>query len=131
MPSSPAQRRYPRAAINEPAHLTLRTREQNRRLPVSIRSISPEGVGLALKDTSQALALRATVRMDFSIAGRPFEIPGVIVWVAGAAAASGGVDVGVRFLLATVTHETRQAYASWVVELLRRLGVQAQPPRTS
>lgn len=129
MTSLAGNRRYPRAAVNEPAVLTVRAREQSRRVPVAIKTISPEGAGLSLRDQGQRVEHRATVRMGFSIDGRPFEIPGLIVWVASPAAPQGSLDVGVRFLLAAVPHETRQAYARWVVELLRQRGVSQEPPR--
>lgn len=116
----PVSRKSPRAPIDEPGMLTVRTREQHRRVPVAIRSISCEGAGLALRDRAQRVERRTTIRMDFTIDGRPFEIPGLVVWVADGAAPEGTLDVGVRFLLAAVTHETRQAYARWVVEILRR-----------
>lgn len=123
MNSTPVRRKYPRATIQEKATLTIRepVTKTASRLPVDIRSISCEGVGLKLHN-KQPLEHRSTVKMDFSIDGRRFEIPGLIVWVASAGSVPGPLDVGVRFLLAAVPHETRQAYAAWVVNLLRRQG---------
>lgn len=123
MNSTPVRRKYPRATIQERGTLTIRESHTKTpsKLPVDIRSISCEGVGLKLHQR-QPLEHRSTVRMDFSIDGRRFEIPGLVVWVANTAAEPGPLDVGIRFLLAAVPHETRQAYAAWVVNLLRRQG---------
>ena len=129
--TSPASRKHPRATIEEPGVITVREwnrRAPARRLQVTIRSISHEGVGLALADGRGTLDRRANATLDFKVGGRRFEIPGSIVWVAGPSAPPGPLDVGVRFVLAAVTSETREAYARWVLGLLDRQGVRMQPP---
>ena len=123
-------RKYPRAAIDEPGVMTVRASDPKhpaRRLSIAIRSISCEGAGLVLPEGRFPLERRSTVTMDFRAGGHRFEIPGVIVWVADSAA-SVPLDVGVRFVLAAVPNETRQAYAHWIVDLLQRRGVTAQAP---
>ena len=101
------------------------------RLPVAIRSISPEGVGVSLGNERCTLERRTTVMVNFVVEGHKFEIPGQIVWVAGSKAPRGPLDIGVRFTLAAVPNEIRQAYARWIVDFLRRRGVQATPPSRS
>jgi hypothetical protein len=89
---------------------------------VAIRSISPEGAGIAFSGPPCALERRSTVTMSFRVDSHTFDIPGQIVWTAGTQAARSPVEVGIRFQLAAVPNETRQAYARWIVELLRRAG---------
>jgi Tfp pilus assembly protein PilZ len=124
-----ANRKYPRVDVNQPAVLTVRVPDQAlaHRVPVAIKSISCEGVGVALADTRYRLERRATVTMHFDVDGRHFEIPGQVVWVT-PASAQGKPDVGVRFTLALAPNEMRQSYAHWIVNLLRRQGSPTAPP---
>jgi hypothetical protein len=135
---TPVNRKYPRATIDQPGVMTVRSSDQrlpNRKVAVAIRSISPEGVGLALQNDRPPLERRSTVVMDFRVDGHHFEIPGQIVWVASNPAQRGPLDVGIRFQLAAVTNDTRLAYARWVVDYLRKRGldmqVQQPPPKRS
>jgi hypothetical protein len=125
-----ASRKYPRADVNQPGVLTVRLPDQAlaHRVPVAIRSISCEGVGIALTDTRYRLERRATVTMHFDVDGKHFEIPGQVVWVA-PPAVPGKPDVGVRFSLALAPVEMRTSYANWIVNLLRRQGA-ATPQRS-
>jgi hypothetical protein len=125
-----ANRKYPRVDVDQPGVLTVRVPHQPlaQRVPVAIKSISPEGVGVALADTRYKLERRATVTMHFDVDGRHFEIPGQVVWVA-PPATPGRPDVGVRFTLALAPHDMRKSYANWIVNLLRRQGPPA-PPRS-
>jgi Tfp pilus assembly protein PilZ len=127
-----ANRKYPRADVNQPGVLTVRIPDQAlaHRVPVAIRSISCEGVGIALTDTRYRLERRATVTMHFDVDGKHFEIPGQVVWVTPASGA-GKPDVGVRFTLALAPLEMRQSYAHWIVNLLRRQGTSAPTPQRS
>ncbi len=123
MSSTAVPRKYPRAEIDQPGVLSVRmpSLQETRRVPVAIRSISCEGVGLVLGSERCPLERRATVTMDFIIEGFHYQIPGLIVWVA-PPTAKGPLDVGVKFQLAAVTNETRQAYARWIVSFLRSKG---------
>jgi hypothetical protein len=123
-------RKYPRAGLEQPGVMTVRVPDQPlaQRIPVTIRSISPEGVGVQVDEKRLRLERRATVTMHFVVEGRQFEIPGSIAWVAPAANPQSRMDVGVHFQLALVPIGMRQSYANWIVSLLRRQGSPTVPP---
>jgi len=123
-------RKYPRAGLEQPGVMTVRVPDQPlaQRVPVTIRSISPEGVGVHLQELRLRLERRASVTVHFVVEGRQFEIPGSIAWVAPAPGTQSGLDLGVRFQLALVPIGMRQSYANWIVSLLRRQGSPTVPP---
>jgi Tfp pilus assembly protein PilZ len=127
-----ASRKYPRVDVNQPGVLTVRVPDQllAHRVPVAIKSISPEGVGVALTDTRYRFERRATVTMHFDVDGRHFEIPGQVVWVT-PPSGQGKPDVGVRFTLALAPNEMRKSYALWIVNLLRQQGTATAPAAPS
>ena len=130
MSNAAVNRKYPRADVDQRGVLTVRIPDKNvtHRVPVAIRQISCEGVGLVFLDEGCPVERRDMVTMDFKVDSLHFEIPGLIAWVAPRKSRSGQLDLGIRFQLALVPNETRQAYARWIVELLRRQGAQSQPP---
>ncbi len=126
MGNATVNRKYPRAGIDQAGVMTVRGADQ-RRLRVAIRSISCEGVGVALLDPRCPLERRAMVTVDFRVDGNHFEIPGLIAWVAPDASPPTPVDVGVRFQLAMVPLKTREAYARWIVAYLGKQAPHAAP----
>lgn len=122
------QRQYPRIAIDHPGSLAAKVLGNEQiTLPVAIRSISCEGVGLVLGNRDWPLKVRAPVRVNFKIdQHHDFDLPGVIVWLANPRDTAAPLDVGVWFQLALAANATRQTYARWIVDLLRTSG----PART-
>ena len=114
-------RRYPRATIQAPAVMTVKVPGTPiaRKVAVSIKSISPEGLGLSLAGERFPVETKAMVTMDFHIDSKHFEIPGLVAWVA-SPSAKGDMDLGIRFQLAMVPNAVRTAYAQWIVDFLRK-----------
>ncbi len=114
------QRKYPRVAFDQPADIAVRIRGERIRIPVTIRSISCEGVGLSLApEHRQHIPRGATVILSFDADGGDFEIPGRVVWSVSPTSVPGEVDVGVRLQLELAPYVMRQAYASWIVSVLQ------------
>jgi hypothetical protein len=129
MGTAQANRKYPRAGVDQPGVMSFRVGEQRleRRVPVAIRSISCEGVGVSLGGERCSLDRRTVVTMEFKVDSHHFQIPGQVVWTA-RPGEPGQMDMGVRFQLAMVPSAMRETYARWIVGLLKRHGVQASPP---
>jgi hypothetical protein len=93
-----------------------------RKVTVAIRSISPEGLGAEFSDPV-AVARRTSVTVDFAADGHRFEIPGRVAWVSPARVPGSPIAVGVQLQLTAATQRTRQEYARWIVELLKKQGL--------
>jgi hypothetical protein len=126
-------RRYPRIEIDKQAALDFRLPSRGRmepelvRIPVAIRSISCEGVGLALCDQRWPLSCGTSVTLYFVVDSQRFEIPGRVVWLAPQQQPS-PIDAGVHFQLALAGSTVRQSYATWIVDLIVR-SRETSPPR--
>jgi hypothetical protein len=121
MGTATQNRRYPRATIDSPGVMIVRLpgHPMPRKIPIAIRSISPEGLGVLLGETCP-IEKKAMVTIDFTVGSQHFEIPGLVAWTAPSGKPRGALDLGVRFQLAMVPNAVRQAYATWVVDFLRR-----------
>jgi hypothetical protein len=111
--------------INEQGIMVVRSSDKKnptRTTPVTVRSISCEGVGVLLPDMRFPLERLATVVVQFKLGTRQFDLPGVVVWRAPIAPQRPSFDVGIRFTLAALTTDARLAYAHSVVNFLRTRG---------
>ena len=108
--------------MNSPGVMTVRVPGTPiaRKVAVSIKSISPEGLGLSLGAERFPVEAKAMVTMDFRVDSQRFEIPGLVAWVAPPSGSKGDLDLGIRFQLAMVPNAVRTAYAQWIVDFLRR-----------
>jgi hypothetical protein len=120
------QRRYPRVPFDKPGQLEVRVsprRAPTRRMhvPVTIRSISCEGVGIALREP-QALPIGrgASVTMHFSIGRYELQLPGRVAWHRDRGESTYPFDLGIRLQLELAPVEMRQAYATWIVGVIAR-----------
>jgi hypothetical protein len=120
------KRRYPRVSVETKGELALESAMERGSdgpqvtFPVTIRSISTGGAGLALPEGGgQRLAPGARVVVSFEGSQR-FELPGRIAWCAGEGYQSSPYDLGIHFQLERVGKAVRDAYARWVVGLVQR-----------
>ncbi len=110
-------RRFPRVPYRAPAELEMHSRHldpssEKVRVPVELFSMSCEGVGLSVSDTS-TLIPGSQVRINFAAGADAVELPARVVWAAGPRA-------GLRLRLAGVDEATRHAFASWIVPLTNK-----------
>jgi hypothetical protein len=96
------------------------------RIPVTICTISPEGVGLAFDEPSDLKLYRgATVMMRFSTDRKKLEIPGRVAWYK----ADQPLGIGIQLRLELAPAAIRQEYADWIVVTLMkaRSGIEPTP----
>jgi hypothetical protein len=119
------QRRYPRVPLDQPGEMEINVRGEpgtsgrNLRVPVTIRTVSCEGMGLALRRKDlPGVGVGATVTMRLLVGGVNVEIPGRIAWF-DPREPQGRFDLGVRLQLEIARAAMRQQWAEWVVGLIR------------
>lgn len=89
------------------------------RVPMTIRSLSCEGVGLALQSPLSVPLRRGTgVVLHFAAGDRDVVLPGQVVWFSPEPGRT--FDLGVRLQLELAEARSRQAYATWIVDVTRR-----------
>jgi len=123
------RRRFPRLPCNRPGEMEVRLQDasfrvERVRVPVVIRSISCEGVGVEIEQRKVLpLPRGAHVTIRFQVSREEMEIPGRIAWsrrAGGEGEPGGAADLGVRFHLELARRATRQAYAIWIVDQMNR-----------
>jgi len=117
----PPVRRYPRVPFEVDGSMEFRLADHRVSVPITVRSFSCEGAGVKLIDQRHRLRPGTNVTMRFRADGDAFELPGRVAWCTRDSTRSGRFDLGVRFVLAATRHSMRQAYAKWVVGLIRDL----------
>jgi len=125
MSAAPPSRKFPRATITQRAVMIVRgldDKAPKRRVTVALRSVSCEGVGVSISEPC-TVERRAPVTVDFNADGHHFEIPGLVAWVGTATVKGSPFDLGVKLQLTAATSKTRQDYAQWIVNLLRKQGI--------
>lgn len=101
------------------AHATTRAR-----FPVTIHTISCEGMGLSMRQPSgmSAIVPGTMVVMCFALRERAVELPANIVWFQPNRERPGELSVGIHLRLELAAAATRQAFATWVVGLTTQAG---------
>jgi hypothetical protein len=119
-----ARRKYPRVGLERPCDVELRMPQgrgptRRVRVPMTIRSLSCEGAGLALQEPLPApLDRGAGVVLHFSAGDQAVILPGHVVWYSPEPGRA--LEVGVRLQLELAEARSRQAYATWIVDVTRR-----------
>lgn len=112
-------RRYPRIAIEHPGELELRNddgsgRKRTDRVPVLIRAVSCEGIGLHLCQRTEGLTIGRIVTIRFTVGrSNTMELPARVVWYR--PAPDQRFDLGLRLQLEIAPAATRRNYAAWIV----------------
>ena len=113
-----SRRKYPRLPWKQKGELSFKDDLGDPVLvPVVIRSISPEGLGLGARRDDELPPVGTRVHVSFQIGQRDIELPGRVVWRQRASTHSA---LGIRLTLALARASMRHAYASWIVDRLRR-----------
>jgi hypothetical protein len=125
---SRSQRRFPRLPINQTGELQVRVGSDGKsrrvRVPVSIRSLAPEGVGLAMVERDYLPLKRGSqVIIYVNLDGTKLELPGSVAWSNRPEQRASPFDLGIRLHLELALGTSRQTYANWVV---RQLSAQRQ-----
>ena len=114
--SNAEQRRFPRIPFLQTGEIEIRSKDFDKvRVPISIRTVSCEGVGLHVTQSSAIGIKRGTsVTLHFVAGDSRLEIPGRVAW------ATEERDVGIKLQLALAGAATRHAYAAWIVDTTKR-----------
>ncbi|HTM22982.1 MAG TPA: PilZ domain-containing protein [Kofleriaceae bacterium] len=119
------QRRYPRVPLEQPGEMEIRIRtapgaaSRPIKVPVMIRTVSCEGMGLVLESRGlQGLAVGTTVTMRLQAGGARIEVPGRIAWY-DPREPNSRYDLGIKLHLEIARAAMRQHWAEWVVGLIR------------
>ena len=118
---SSKQRQFPRIRVDKPAELDVATRPspgtEPTRLAGTIRSLSCEGLGLALDDpTAVDLPPGSPVTIRFLVEDKIINIPGRIAWQ-GEAAEKRPFNLGIHLELDAAGSTNRAIFAPWIVQL--------------
>jgi hypothetical protein len=100
---NPELRRYPRIACETPGELVP---GDGAALPVTIRTLSCEGIGLELGDGVQVIPA-SVVAVRFSLPDGPVALTARVVWVAGQRA-------GLHLRLADIDADSKRAFGAWI-----------------
>jgi hypothetical protein len=122
------RRRFRRIRYEHPAEVEVRIESRQPgatarriRLPVTLRTVSPEGVGLAMNAVQSFVPVNgAWITTVFSVQERVFELPGKIAWHARSSGAVPRIDIGIQLHLELAVAATRKSFATWIVDLTRR-----------
>jgi PilZ domain-containing protein len=120
------QRRYPRVPLDQPGEMEIRIRptpgaaSRPRKVPVTIRTVSCEGMGLVVRDRRdlRGIGVGTTVTMRLEAGGARVEVPGRVAWYDPRAPET-RYDLGVKLHLEIARAAERQHWAEWVVGLIR------------
>lgn len=119
---SESKRRYPRVEHSLACEMDVKEpgspRPRRVSFPATIRQVSPEGIGLSIGADELSLARGSAVTVRFALAGNDLAIPGRIAWYGPEESRS--YDAGINLQLSLAQAADRQAYAEWVVSLIRR-----------
>lgn len=109
---SAMKRRYPRVACDVPAELTI---DQAKTIPVAIRSLTCEGMGLLIGDPmTDSPALESTVTVRLSAFGREVVLSGHVVWFDPLRTGE-PVNLGIHIDDEPKDPDVANAWADWVV----------------
>lgn len=131
MPTSgknfPTKRKFPRLSWKQKGEMTFKDELGDPVLVrVDIRSISPEGLGLSASSDAELPKISGWVQVSFQIGQRDIELPGRLVWRQRAATHSA---MGIHLKLELAKASMRHAYASWIVDRLKRSRQEQTHPR--
>jgi hypothetical protein len=118
-----APRRHPRIRSNHPGEVEILLPGKHGpphrvRIPVTIRSVSCEGVGLSLEGRpKRRLGRGDTVTMHLSVNEHDVELPGRVAWFNDRHKYP--LHLGIQLQLEFARTNMRHAYAHWVVKLSR------------
>jgi len=91
-------------------------------VPIVVRSVSPEGVSVALRRDAAAPRQGQMVSVRFLVDRRDLVLPGRVVWVE---RYEHDCHVGVRLMLELAAASSRHTYAAWIVEQVTGQAAQA------
>lgn len=100
---NPELRRFPRIAFEAQGQVIPGSGEP---VPVTIRSLSCEGVGVELGDGAH-LVPASVVAVRFSLPDGPVDLSARVVWVAGHRA-------GLHLRLADIDADSKRAFGAWI-----------------
>ena len=118
-----APRKHPRLRSNHPGEVEILLpgtpgSPQKMLIPVTIRSVSCEGVGVTLeKIPERPLGRGDTVTMHLSANGSSVALPGRVAWFNDHHKYP--IHLGIHLQLQFARSKMRHAYAHWVVDLSR------------
>ncbi len=118
-----APRKHPRLRSDHPGEVEILLpgkpgAPQKMRIPVTIRSVSVEGVGVALDvHPERPLGRGDTVTMRISKLEQPVELPGRVAWFNDQHKYP--IQLGIHLQLEFARANMRHAFAHWVVDLSR------------
>jgi hypothetical protein len=122
------RRKFRRIRYEHPAEVEVRidaakpgVSARRMRLPVTLRTVSPEGVGLAMDPVQAYAPVRGgQITTVMQVRDQKFELPGKIAWCVRSSGAVPRIDMGIHLHLELAAAATRKAYATWIVNLTRK-----------
>ncbi|MCG8416490.1 MAG: PilZ domain-containing protein [Proteobacteria bacterium] len=112
------KRRYPRLDWEQTGSLDLNEPGGERiSVPIVIRSVSPEGLGVATDAGAELPGAGRILTINFKIGQRDISLPGRVMWLQRSDRHNA---VGIRLVLELARASMRQAFASWIVDRLGR-----------
>src|SRR5688572_20870716 len=101
------RRRFRRIRYEHPAEVEVRVESRQPgasgrriRLPVTLRTVSPEGVGLAMSPVQSFVPVKGgQITTVLSVLDQTFELPGKIAWCARTSGTSPRIDMGIQLRL--------------------------------
>lgn len=118
-----APRKHPRLRSNHPGEVEILLpgkpgAPRKVRIPVTIRSVSSEGVGVSLNGRPERPPGRGdTVTMRIARKSDPVELPGRVAWFNDQHKYP--IHLGIHLQLEFARSSMRHAFAHWVVDLSR------------
>lgn len=109
------RRRFPRVPYAKPGEIDV-TR-QHETVAVTVREVSPGGLGLTLSRRAESQLPRNTpIAIRFRANDEDIELPGRVAWYG--SSSEYPLDMGVQLQLHLAPQRHRRIYARWVVDLL-------------
>jgi hypothetical protein len=115
---TPELRRYPRIPFDGTGQLSREGADGA--LPVTVRCLSCEGVGLELR-ADDTLVPGAVVALRFEVPEGPIALPGRVVWAAGRRA-------GVHLRLAEIDPASKKTFGAWIAPRTKEALARARQP---
>jgi len=122
----PEMRRFPRVHCRLPGEMFVRrpnrgpgTELECVGLPVTILSMTCEGVGIEIRGRDRPVMERGTpLVLRFDIGEHVMELPGAVAWYREHRDTARPCDLGVRLRMDYARSDSTRAYAAWIVDLL-------------